>query len=262
MTLIHAPLRTPAAELLSRRLGLLARLTASDRDRLAALPTARQSYAMGERLSDGESEAAPRVIVSGWAGRVRSLPDGRRQVVGIVLPGDAIELDAAPISAGCDFVALTRVETIDAQALAAERLTAPAFAGLAAALKAAAALDARLQVDQVVRLGRLTALERTASFLLELRWRLACVGLASDRRMPMPLTQEMLGDTLGLSTVHVNRMLQELRRESLLTLRSGVANFPDLERLQELAGWRAPLDVTLAPTSSHRAHLGGQTVVA
>jgi CRP-like cAMP-binding protein len=70
--------------------------------------------------------------------------------------------------------------------------------------------------DHIVRLGRLTAYERVAHLVLDIRDRLALVGLAAPDSFPPPLTQETLADVLGLSSVHVNRMLQQLRRDGLV----------------------------------------------
>lgn len=95
-------------------------------------------------------------------------------------------------------------------------------------------------LNAILRLGRQMALERTAHLLLELRDRLAAVGLSERDRFPLPLTQEALADTLGLSTVHMNRSLQELRRERLLRLDGGVAELLNPHRLAVLADYDLP----------------------
>ena len=92
------------------------------------------------------------------------------------------------------------------------------------------------RVHQTLRLGRLSAYERTASLLIELHERLRRSGAASEAVMPLPLTQEMLADLLGLSIVHVNRILQQLRRENLIVYRSKRVQFPNLAALVQAAG--------------------------
>ena len=77
-----------------------------------------------------------------------------------------------------------------------------------------------------------------ADFLLEMRDRLAAAGLGSSDRFPLPVTQEAMADLLGLTSVHINRTLQALRRDGLLELRSGVARLGDVDRLAELADYR------------------------
>jgi CRP-like cAMP-binding protein len=100
-----------------------------------------------------------------------------------------------------------------------------------------------------MRLGRQTALERTAHLFLELRQRLAAVGLADGARFPLPLTQEVLADTLGLSIVHMNRTLQQLRREGLVEVKSGWARLLDPAALAARCAFAAPAP---APAASEK----------
>jgi CRP-like cAMP-binding protein len=79
-----------------------------------------------------------------------------------------------------------------------------------------------------------------AHFFLELQRRLEVTGLGDSQRFPLPLTQEILADALGLSIVHVNRTLQHLRREQLIELRSGVAILLQPAALAQIADYRAP----------------------
>jgi len=205
-----------------------------------------------ELLGLGASPRRPRFVVAGWAACQRALPDGRRQILRFILPGDAMGL--APKSArgaGWSIVAMTAVETFDAEP-ALEAAESGAAPGLAAAFAAMAAKDEELLIDHMVRLGRQTAYERVAHFLLELQRRLQLVGLGDSQRFPLPLTQEMLADALGLSIVHVNRTLQQLRRDRLIELRSGVAILLDPPALNRVSGYAAassfrPASATAAP---------------
>lgn len=86
-------------------------------------------------------------------------------------------------------------------------------------------------VEHLVDIGRRNALERTAHFLLELGARLKLVGLGTNEGYDCPLSQYLLADALGLSVVHVNRVLRELREEGLLTFQKGRVTFDDFERL-------------------------------
>jgi CRP-like cAMP-binding protein len=192
--------------------------------------TAETHWTGGEILSEGQVVRRPLYIVSGWACLRRDLPDGRRQIFGFVLPGDSVGVGVARRSiALTSTVALTTVKTIDATTVH-EAAGLPEHRGLASALQAAAVLESALLLDHIVRLGRLTAVARVAHLLLELRHRLACVGLASAHRMPLPMTQETLAECVGLSSVHLNRSLQQLRRENLIELKSGSVNLlqPDV----------------------------------
>jgi CRP-like cAMP-binding protein len=183
----------------------------------------------------------PRFLLTGWAARMRWLSDGRRQIMGFILPGEGIGLCQRPHPlALASTVALTPLTTIEAgpvmRALGHPE-TAP---GLAEALRAAASMDEALLLDQIVRLGRQTAQERICHLLLELRDRMADVGLAHHQSFPLPLTQEVLADATGLSIVHVNRVLQQLRRERLLDLRAGRATLLDADQLAMIADYRRP----------------------
>ncbi|THD78826.1 MAG: Crp/Fnr family transcriptional regulator [Phenylobacterium sp.] len=219
-----------------RRLKSLATLSEPELSLLRTLGERRERHAPGEQLvAEHAKEPRPRFVVSGWACRQRLMPDGRRQIFSLMLPGDDLGFESAPALASV--VALTALETVDgAPALdAARRGAAP---GLAAALAAAARQADALLLDQAVRLGRLTAFERMAHFFLELQHRLEITGLGDRQRFPLPLTQEIMADSLGLSIVHVNRTLQQLRRAGMIELRSGVAILLQPEAMTKLCDYR------------------------
>jgi len=207
-----------------RKLNSLAKLSPDEEALLRAAAEHRERAAPGEEIiGEGQAAQRPRLVVAGWAARQRVLPDGRRQIFSFVLPGDVLGFTARPATASpWSVTALTAFETLDGQSVA-EAVAAGRAPGLAAAVAAFEAQGAQLLLDQMVRLGQLTAYERVAHFFLELQRRLQVAGLGDSQRFPLPLTQEMLADALGLSIVHVNRTLQQLRREGLIELRSGVA---------------------------------------
>jgi CRP-like cAMP-binding protein len=91
-----------------------------------------------------------------------------------------------------------------------------------------------------MRVGRQTAYERTAHFILEIHERLSQVGLAGDTTVAIPLTQEIMADALGLSVVHLNRTLQQLRRNQLIEFKSGLVRLLQPEQLAEIAHFRIP----------------------
>lgn len=193
-----------------------------------------------ELIAEGQTARRARFIVSGWAHSQRVLMDGRRQTFGFLLPGDGLGMcprQSPPALAV--FVAATALETVDAEPLM-EVVQSGRSPGLERALAAAARLDDILTYDHVTRLGCQTAYERVAHFLLELQHRSEMAGLGDRHRFPMPLTQEMLADALGLSIVHINRTLQQLRQRRLIELRSGVAVLLDREALIQIADFRWP----------------------
>jgi CRP-like cAMP-binding protein len=227
-----------STEAIVRRLKSFALLAESELELIRRVGERRVRHAPGEQLLvEGLGGQHPHLVVSGWASRQRLLPDGRRQIFSLALPGDGVGFGDRPALASV--VALTALETIDGAPLqdAIRRGMAP---GLAAALKAADLFEDSLLLDHAMRLGRLTAFERTAHFLLELQHRLETAGLGDHQRFPLPLTQEILADALGLSVVHVNRTLQQLRRAGYIELRSGVAILLQADAMAKLCDYRAP----------------------
>ena len=111
--------------------------------------------------------------------------------------------------------------------------------GLSDAYALSAVLEQRYFLAQITRLGRLSAMERVADWLLETRDRVTLAGLALGDEFAVPLTQELLADTLGMTSVHVNRTLQSLRRDGLLNFRRGTISLPDPERLENMVGYHA-----------------------
>ncbi|MFC3070386.1 Crp/Fnr family transcriptional regulator [Phenylobacterium soli] len=219
-----------------RRVRSLGAIPENEIELIRSLSERRERHYPGEQLAaEGDAGSRPRFVVSGWACRQRLMPDGRRQIFSLLLPGDCLGFGGRPPLAG--IVALTALETIDASGVH-EILRRGLAPGLARAVAAADTIEDALLLDHAVRLGRLTALERVAHFLLELQQRLEIVGLGDHQRFPLPLTQEMLADTLGLSIVHVNRTLQQLRRAALIELRSGVAILLQPEALAKLCDYR------------------------
>lgn len=189
----------------------------------------------------------PRMIVAGWAAQYRILPDGQRQIISLKMPGDLIgSATQLRLPSACAMAALSELETVDARPFIGAAAN-PARSSFAHAVCVMAHANETLLCDQVVRLGRQTAPSRFAHLMLELYERLGRVGLAEDHRFAMPLTQDALADVLGFSVVHVNRTVQQLRRESLLDVRNGIVTLLSPERLQALAGW--------TPLSGRSVHL-------
>jgi CRP-like cAMP-binding protein len=137
-------------------------------------------------------------------------------------------------------VSLTPVQTLDAEPLLAALQSLPADAPLSHSLNVAAAVDEAWLIEQVVRLGRRSAYERVAHLVLEMHCRLSAIDQVKNGMMSFPLTQEMLADATGLSIVHVNRTLQQLRREQFLELHHGRLTILNEAALIALSGFVEP----------------------
>jgi len=112
------------------------------------------------------------------------------------------------------------------------------FPRLGAALLWAASRDEAMLVEHLVSIGRRNAIERTAHFFLELAERLSLIGRATKAEFKCPLSQTILGDALGLTAIHVNRVLRQLRERKLLTVRKGRVHIHDLRGLRKLSGFK------------------------
>jgi CRP-like cAMP-binding protein len=196
-----------------------------------------EGYRSGEVLHPPRPGAPPFFMLSGWACLARMLDDGRRQVVAFLLPGDAVGFDLLTQSRESTRVsALTPVKIQRVrQSLMGEITGSP---GLNRALAIASDQQQTRLIDQVVRLGRQTAYERCAHLLLELHARLAEVGETQGDSFRLPVKQEVLADALGLSLVHVNRTLQQLRRDGLVEVHGGSAILRDRQALAEICEFR------------------------
>lgn len=199
-----------------------------------ALDDVRCEFASGQTILGATApQGELLVLVSGVAGESRMLSDGRRQILALRFPGDV--LTAKP---GEALIALTRVRVADgAKLMACLADASPEFQPLRRAWLATDRTDQAILRDQVVRLGRMSALERTAHMLLEAHERLAQVGLARDTVFHLPLTQEVMSDVIGLSVVHLNRTLQALRREGLLSSKQGYVTLLDRPRLVDITAY-------------------------
>ena len=227
---IQSPLTTRLSHLASLAPAEVEALQIAERDQ-------RRSPARREMIAEGTPIREQRALLSGWACRQRILRDGRRQILSFLLPGDLIGVchQSNPIAA-TSILAITDVVTCPAPK------ASEIGGGLAEAYAVSGALEEHYLLRQVTRLGRLSAHERLADWILEIRERLALAGLCSGNELPIPLTQEILADALGLTSVHVNRTLQGMRRDGLLTSRSGVISLHDRARLEDLVEHRpAPL---------------------
>ncbi|WP_394647915.1 Crp/Fnr family transcriptional regulator [uncultured Sphingomonas sp.] len=188
-------------------------------------------------ITEGREITQALLLLSGWAARVRLLPDGRRQFLSFLLPGDLI--------GACDHPNALAVSTVVAMSdvMVCPLPSAAVGTPLHIAYAISRAMDEGHLLAQITRLGRLNAQERIGDLLLELYERLTLSGSVSGNGFDLPLTQETLADALGLTSVHVNRMLQQARREGDLNWRVGHVRLSDPAGLARKIG-HVPVRVT------------------
>ncbi|MCU0907799.1 MAG: Crp/Fnr family transcriptional regulator [Rhodobacteraceae bacterium] len=221
---------------LTRKLSAFVALGDADLQVLARLHKRRRTFLPGHELvHEGQRNASAFILAAGWACSYKLLPNGERQIVDIQIPGDFLGLRSILFRTSDHSVeALTRIEASEVPAADVFDAfsTSPR---LATAILWAVSRDEATVVEHLVDLGRRSAEERTAHFLLELAARLKLVGRGHSGGFDCPLTQYQLADTLGLSAVHVNRVLRHLREDGLVTFQNGRVVFDDLSRLCDLA---------------------------
>ncbi|WP_246465408.1 Crp/Fnr family transcriptional regulator [Novosphingobium jiangmenense] len=178
----------------------------------------RQIPSRADIVREGDPPRVVRVFHEGWACRYKQLPDGRRQIVAFFIPGDLCDsgvflLDRMDHSiAAITPVKLGEILPADFVHLARE---AP---DLAEALTISELVTVAIQREWTLGLGQRSALERVAHLMCELYVRMDAVGLVEGGAFSFPLTQVDIGSATGLTPVHVNRTLQELRRCGLIEL--------------------------------------------
>ncbi|SFA69238.1 cAMP-binding domain of CRP or a regulatory subunit of cAMP-dependent protein kinases [Poseidonocella pacifica] len=221
---------------LVRKLGAFVALSDPELSVLASLHRRRRTFVAGRDLvQQGQSDQAAYILASGWACSYKVLEDGQRQIVDFQVPGDFLGLRSVLFNVSDHSIEpVTDIEVTEVHV--SDLLDAFAQTPrLATAVLWAASRDEAMVVEHLVNVGRRDAAERMAHFLLELGGRLVLVGLGSRDGYACPLTQYLLADALGLSAVHVNRVLRQLREAGLVTFRDGFVSFDDYDRLTEFA---------------------------
>ena len=185
---------------------------------------------------EGEIPRSLFVVARGMACRYRLMPDGRRQILTILIPGDFCDLHGFLLKATDHSVAAigpTRIAAIGREAVIDIIANHPR---IGAALWWSAMQEHAMLRERIVALGRRSARGRLAYILCELVWRQRAVGMAEDHAIRLPFTQTDLADMLGLTSVHTNRVLQGFRRDELITLEHRRLTLHDLERLRAISG--------------------------
>jgi CRP-like cAMP-binding protein len=223
-------------ERLVRKLAHYGPVRPDELDGLERIMTPPRVFARGEEIiRQFSSPRESTLVLAGLAGRRVTMEDGAAQVTALHTPGDFVDLHSfvvAPLDHSIVALADCRVTTAPHEAL---RLLTERFPRLARALWFLTLLDAAIHRQWLVMIGRRDALERMAHLLCEMNLRLADVGLAAGGRFELPLTQAEVADVLSLSTVHVNRVLQELRRMGLVAWTQGRVEILDGRELARLA---------------------------
>ncbi|RYB04717.1 Crp/Fnr family transcriptional regulator [Lichenibacterium ramalinae] len=218
---------------LLRKLERFETLTRGERDAVEQLCAGAVHHRGDEQV--GQAGTIP-ILLHGFAYRFKLLSDGRRQIHGLFVSGDLCRHIYGHLAGQgeCGVRTLTPslVASVQVTTLLAVMEEHPR---IAKALWANTVADDALLREWVVSLGRRTAYERMAHLFCEVFLRLRAVGQAEGESCDLPLTQMDLGDLMGLSTVHVNRVLQQLRRDGLIALKGSQLTIRDVGVLSRAA---------------------------
>ena len=188
-------------------------------------------------IREGDRPGPLFVILDGWACRYKLLPEGTRQITAILMPGDVCDLHAFVLERMEHTVATltpARVAMIPRERLEGLIESRPS---IARAFLWTQLVDEDTLRAWLVSMGRRDTVKRVAHLMCELYVRARNVGLANGGRLELPLTQIVLGDALGLTSVHVNRVLRKLRMSGIMQLTAGNLIIADLDRLVAVAGF-------------------------
>lgn len=216
-------------------------LSAEEEARLRSLCESKLHTRAARRdlVREGDRPRVVFLILSGWAYRHKTLPDGRRQVLQFLLPGDLCDVHnevLGEMDHSIGTITNLRYVEISHDAVAEVEHDYP---GLRRAFLWHSMAAISMQREWTANIGQRSASERLAHLFCELFLRLRAVGLNDDLSCELPVTQTDLGDSTGLTPVHVNRMLQELRKAGLIVLEHRRLTIPDLAALQKSASFSA-----------------------
>lgn len=222
-----------------RKLEGFTALPDADRTMLERISTeARLFSPRTDLIREGEHPEHVLLVMDGMVCRHKLRTGGQRQIMAYLLPGDLGDLDVTLLKK-MDHTITTmsacKVVRLAPQTLADILNQHPA---IARALRMSTLVDEATLREWLVNIGSRSAMERIAHFFCELLVRFEAVGLAIQHSYALPLTQADLADTMGLSSVHMNRSLQELRRQGLIELKGGRLSILDLPRLRALAEFK------------------------
>lgn len=213
-------------------------LTEAERQALGQANSSTQLHLPNERISsEGATAGGVHILLEGVTLRHKELPDGGRQIIGLGFPGDLLDLSAF-LRGGLDYstTAATRAVTAKIASPTLRQLT-DLYPRLDRLLWTEMAHDMAIGQEWMVSLGRRSGPGRVAHFFCEFYSRLMLIDGAKGFSCALPLTQAELADALGLSCVHINRVLQQLRREGLIALKSGQLAIKDWKRLCAVGGF-------------------------
>ncbi|MCJ2138641.1 Crp/Fnr family transcriptional regulator [Methylobacterium sp. E-066] len=192
----------------------------------------RQVDARQDLIQEGDKPDNVLLILDGFACRYKVLPDGQRQIMALLVPGDFCDLNVFILDEMDHSIGtISTCQVVDIPRRAIDEITVH-HPSIARAFWWCSLVDGAVLREWLVNMGGRSPVQRIAHLLCELLMRLEAVGRVTDNSYAFPLTQTEIADTMGLSDVHVNRTLRELRALGLIHLKYRVLTILDVERLK------------------------------
>lgn len=223
-------------DLLIRKLEVRDTLGPSEHAALRSAAGPAERYPAGASIvREGQPQTTSRLLAKGYVARAKVLPDGSRQITALHIAGDFVDLHSFVLKRlDHDIVALTPVDVVAYAHQDLKRIT-ETEPHLTRMLWLSTLMDGAIHREWLASAGRRSAIQQIAGLFCEMVMRHRLVGLTDDWSIHFPLTQIDLADVCGLSPVHVNRVVQELRETRLVQWQARKLTLLDFDRLAELA---------------------------
>jgi CRP-like cAMP-binding protein len=229
------PVRSGATAPLTQKLSQCVPLAPNEILLLRDLQSGSRLFRRGQEIIvEGKTYRTLFIVMEGVAIRYRILRDGRRHVLSVLLPGDIAGIAACFFESSLYSIRTITDSWVSPVPLARVMSLFHSHPQLAAKLFWSFSCEAAIYAEHLIAIGRRTALERVAHFLLELLTRLQAVQLADERSFCLPLTQELIADALGLSIPYVNQVLRTLRDDNLVCIKDKIVIIKDVDALSAL----------------------------
>jgi len=215
-------------------------LTAEEREAVLNATSREMDFQVGQDIvKEGARPKASSLVVSGLAARYKVLAGGGRQFTALHVPGDFVDLQSLLLKKMDHAVVALTPMRVARVAHATLRQVTDDFPHLARLLWLTTLVDGAIHREWILSMGRRQAPARLAHLVCELFMRLQAVGKVDGMSFALPLTQAQMGDVLGVSSVHMNRTLQELRRDGMIKWQGPIVTIKDWQRLKSFAEFDA-----------------------
>ena len=220
------------------KLNVINALSSDDVTALVAA-TSRPRKFSGRRdiIREGDTPGPVIVVLDGWACRYKILPDGARQILAFMMPGDSCDLHAGLMAEMDHSIGtitpslIAMIDRVEMETILDDRRA------VAKAMYLSQLIDEGVMRAWITSIGRRSSIERVAHLMCELYRRARNIGLASGTAFELPLSQLLLADAMGMTPVHLNRVLRTLRVEGAMTLLRGSVIITDPLQLARIAGF-------------------------